>query len=251
MTSENSAAAEGAAELSEGQQRAASFVVPRFVRVLEELARRKGFAVSLALQPRRTRSEYAPRPHLIGEWQGTKRQFLALRFAVPSFHFPQDGGGIVMRALSPVRAGSLEVDGQRVIFFPDFGPSVISAELRGEAEILDYGDRTGIQGSAASLLVAGVPKKRTALPRTGKRNEIRGRAAETWGTCNWTTRGLPDGSLLHVFDTEVAERERVARRLELERWRHDYECAMSTTPEERERAERRTRIRLVVNNSDV
>jgi hypothetical protein len=217
---------------------APALLVPRFVRGLELLAQKKGFAVSIApvlvipaYQPGIAQSEEL---HLVGTWRGTRRQFQSLRFAVSSFALPSASctKAVIMNRFSPVRAGRVDVEGNEVLFTPDFGEVPASIEYRRDVEVAHYGKRITYHGTREALIDLGVNPKRLkvskATPfRQGQCIESFGppihlRAAAThcvFGDgpevtlltprrCYWDARLQPDGTILYRDDTELAECER-------------------------------------------
>jgi hypothetical protein len=106
---------------SVSMEAAPGILVPRFVRGLEAYARQKGFAVSISASVLNMGYARGEETHLVGEWRGTKRQFHALKFTVPSFSLPTASctKAIIAHRLSPIRAGRIDVESKAVLFEPD------------------------------------------------------------------------------------------------------------------------------------
>jgi hypothetical protein len=178
-------------------------LVPKYVRALEALAARHGFAVApLRIEAVCDYHYGLLVDHLVGQWRGTRRQFLALEFAAPGFHVPLKEGPVPMRASSPIRWGSLAVDGKDVIFEPTFGPLPLRIEQRGELEVVHYQHRIAFHGSMPALIAAGIAEARLAPSLT--RAWRRGSTEEPFGECRWEMRRQPDGSIVYVEDTPQA-----------------------------------------------
>jgi hypothetical protein len=228
-------------------------LVPRYVRALEALGARRGFSVSIAIAP--VQGYERKVEHLVGEWRGSWRQFLSLKFTVLSFRRPLIGGAIVVRTNSPIRDGYVEMDGKVVKFLPDFGPVPVGIQHSGVIEIIRYEERVAFHGSMAALIAAHVPKARLIPPPL--RTWRAGSSKEPFGECRWSSRRQPDGSIVYTVDTEQAERARKARIVDGERRMQEYEqkCARW----ERERSlepaatepQRPSYLRLVVDHDSV
>jgi hypothetical protein len=195
---------------------APAILVPRFVRGLESLAQKKGFEVSIE------RFGRGDELHLVGAWRGTRRQFQSLKFAVSSFALPAASctKAVVMNRFSPVRAGRVDVEGNEVLFTPDFGEVPERIEYRYDVEVAHYAKRIAYHGTIEALIALGIPKKRLKFSKTTPLRQ--GQSLESFGRCEWDARLQPDGTVLYRDDTELAERARrkltESARQEHKRW---------------------------------
>jgi len=225
-------------------------LVPRYVRALEALGSRRGLSVSIGIGY--VLGYEGKAEHLVGEWRGSWRQFLSLKFTVLSFRRPLVGGAIAVRTNSPIRDGYVEMDGTVVTFLPDFGPVPLGIEHRGPIEIIKYKERVAFHGSMRALIAAHVPKARLRPPRLRTCRD--GLSKEPFGECRWSSRRQPDGSIVYTVDTEQAEIARRARLVDGERLMQEYEqkCARWEPARSLEpaatQAQRPSHLRLVVDN---
>jgi hypothetical protein len=198
-------------------------LVPGFVRNLEAIGKRRSFVTSIGIEPIYERRIYEKVNHLVGRWRGTRRQFLGLKFAVPSFRVPLTGGEVLMHTNSTLRGGYsyIEVDGKNVLFLPDFGRVPVRIEDRGDIEVVEYEERIAYHGSIQALIAAGIPKQRLTLPRL--RTWRDGSSNETFGECRWNMQRQPDGLIVYTVDTEEAQIARKTRAAERERQQREYD----------------------------
>ena len=137
-----------------------------------------------------------------------------------------------MTRFSPVRAGRVDVEGNEVLFTPDFGEVPASIEYRRDVEVVHYGKRIAYHGTREALIDLGVNPKRLKVSKTTPFRQ--GQCIESFGPpihlsaaathcvsgdgpevtlltprrCYWDARLQPDGTILYRDDTELAECER-------------------------------------------
>lgn len=172
--------------------------VPRFVAALEAFARSHGMHVAPAERDASIGAEgrYPSLERLVGEWRGTRAQFLALGLALPSWSFPLGSNvkALTVGTCAPIAAGDVYLDGDVVVFRPDLGELPRSVAHVGPVERVDYGHESiGYHGTAEDLVATGIcaPDQVKATPT---RNWTSSATRRRWaGDHDWHAKRQPDG----------------------------------------------------------
>ena len=202
--------------------------LPRYIAAMHRIAERAGLRVDV--------NEHGD--ELLCVWRGTKGQLRKTGLIRPGFQFPT-----VQRAFCvPPDQGNLSrelsaalVDGEMI---PDGAYRIIitakyrvpdSIEDVGGVEVCRYAATISAHGTAPELLASGLCEKRHIT--NGKRPN---RSHRVWDNDEpqWVTRGLLDGTYLHVRETEVeAKRRYDADKKERESWACEKEQPTKQEPQ--------------------
>lgn len=197
--------------------------VPRFVRALNDIAERAGFATEVGIGKIWENDEA---PYIVSTWRGTRSAFLRLKF-LPSFILGKvHGGGVITWPQEPdyrycVIRGVMEVQRSRLELRLSGGPIPNAIRTDDEVEIVEYADQTAYHGSKDALMAAGICTEKQ-LPSETQRRRRKGSCQPSGEGRYWSTRRQLDDSFIHWLETEAKCKQ---RRAEEEKEERQQQCS--------------------------
>lgn len=214
---------------------ATALLIPRFVHILNAMARKCGLAVDAGMRdPNPSESwDNQGRPQLVVIWRGTAKQLRETGLFPKSYHFPT--GDLGQFRFSFWRKGRMFKEGRCWRIEVDCGECPIHIEQQGAIEVIHYEEETAFHGTRDALIAAKVcAAKHLPLKRVNK----------CWYSGRrWDAHKFHDGTYLFTLENEEVFKKRQDDERQEERARQQpssegHERREPTTAEEfRERLE--------------